>query len=258
MAARAGRSPATKVWGLSGFHWNTPISIAAWVMGLAQIPFIINFFWSMRRGEKVGRQSLGSDHPGMDGALAAAARQFHRRAGGLSRTLRIQPAGPGEGFHDANRTGPAERTRAARTDHVAQPLGARCSPNDFTNGNSLHRHRPARYRPLERQGRHLALPRFGSDALRRSLFRLHFPPARCRAGLLAARPAQRAGRHNEHGDPDRLIGHGGAGVGLAQDAATSTRYKIYMAITILCGVHLSRGQAGLRMAAKIRSLRRVH
>ena len=41
-----------KVWGLSGFEWNTPISIAAWVMGLAQIPFIINFFWSMKRGEK--------------------------------------------------------------------------------------------------------------------------------------------------------------------------------------------------------------
>jgi cytochrome c oxidase subunit 1 len=42
-----------KVWGLSGFHWNLPISIAAWVMGLAQIPFIINFFWSMRHGKKV-------------------------------------------------------------------------------------------------------------------------------------------------------------------------------------------------------------
>ena len=44
---------AEKVWGLSGFHWNTPISIAAWVMGLAQIPFIINFFWSIRHGKKV-------------------------------------------------------------------------------------------------------------------------------------------------------------------------------------------------------------
>ncbi|PYI91428.1 MAG: cytochrome C oxidase subunit I [Verrucomicrobia bacterium] len=42
-----------KVWGLSGFQWNTPISIAAWVMGLAQIPFIINFFWSIKRGQKV-------------------------------------------------------------------------------------------------------------------------------------------------------------------------------------------------------------
>ncbi|CAN5533098.1 cbb3-type cytochrome c oxidase subunit I [soil metagenome] len=42
-----------KVWGLSGFEWNVPISMAAWVMGVAQIPFIINFFWSMKRGEKV-------------------------------------------------------------------------------------------------------------------------------------------------------------------------------------------------------------
>jgi cytochrome c oxidase subunit I len=42
-----------KVWGLSGFQWNAPISIAAWVMGLAQLPFIINFFWSIWRGEKV-------------------------------------------------------------------------------------------------------------------------------------------------------------------------------------------------------------
>jgi cytochrome c oxidase subunit 1 len=42
-----------KVWGLSGFEWNTPISIAAWVMGLAQLPFIFNFFWSIWRGEKV-------------------------------------------------------------------------------------------------------------------------------------------------------------------------------------------------------------
>jgi cytochrome c oxidase subunit 1 len=41
------------IWGLTGFQWNTPISWAAWIMGLAQIPFIINFFWSIRHGEKV-------------------------------------------------------------------------------------------------------------------------------------------------------------------------------------------------------------
>jgi cytochrome c oxidase subunit 1 len=37
---------------LSGFEWNTPISWAAWIMGLAQLPFIINFFWSIKFGEK--------------------------------------------------------------------------------------------------------------------------------------------------------------------------------------------------------------
>src|SRR4051812_25279302 len=42
-----------KVWGLSGFQWNIPISIAAWVMGLAQLPFMFNFFYSIWKGEKV-------------------------------------------------------------------------------------------------------------------------------------------------------------------------------------------------------------
>ena len=41
------------IWGLTGFQWNTPISIAAWVMGLAQIPFILNLFWSIGHGKKV-------------------------------------------------------------------------------------------------------------------------------------------------------------------------------------------------------------
>jgi cytochrome c oxidase subunit 1 len=43
----------TLIWGLTGFEWNKPISWAAWIMGLAQIPFIINFFWSIKHGEKV-------------------------------------------------------------------------------------------------------------------------------------------------------------------------------------------------------------
>ncbi len=42
-----------KVWGLTGFGWNVPISTAAWLMGLAQIPFIVNFFWSIKHGRKV-------------------------------------------------------------------------------------------------------------------------------------------------------------------------------------------------------------
>jgi len=36
-------------------HWNEVISISAWVMGVAQIFFIVNFFWSMKRGKKVDR-----------------------------------------------------------------------------------------------------------------------------------------------------------------------------------------------------------
>jgi len=34
---------------------NKVMSYSAWLLALAQIPFIINFFWSMRRGEKVDR-----------------------------------------------------------------------------------------------------------------------------------------------------------------------------------------------------------
>jgi cytochrome c oxidase subunit 1 len=41
--------------GLSAYvlHLNIPISHAAWALGLAQIPFIINFFWSVNAGKKV-------------------------------------------------------------------------------------------------------------------------------------------------------------------------------------------------------------
>jgi cytochrome c oxidase subunit I len=41
------------VWGQTGFQWNSWISMAAWTMGIVQIPFIINFFWSIRHGKKV-------------------------------------------------------------------------------------------------------------------------------------------------------------------------------------------------------------
>jgi cytochrome c oxidase subunit 1 len=34
-------------------HLNVVVSIAAWCLGLAQIPFIINFFWSIKHGKKI-------------------------------------------------------------------------------------------------------------------------------------------------------------------------------------------------------------
>ena len=34
--------------------WNTVISMGAWTLGLFQLPFIFNFFWSIKKGEKVG------------------------------------------------------------------------------------------------------------------------------------------------------------------------------------------------------------
>src|SRR5208283_2448428 len=32
---------------------NIPISHAVWALGLAQLPFIINFFWSINRGKQI-------------------------------------------------------------------------------------------------------------------------------------------------------------------------------------------------------------
>lgn len=34
-------------------HWNEVMSWGAWILALAQIPFIINFFYSMKKGKKV-------------------------------------------------------------------------------------------------------------------------------------------------------------------------------------------------------------
>ena len=41
----------------SMIHLNTTISYAAWLLGLAQIPFIINIFWSIKNGKKVTRSA---------------------------------------------------------------------------------------------------------------------------------------------------------------------------------------------------------
>jgi cytochrome c oxidase subunit 1 len=43
------------VFGHTGLEWNTVISYSAFLLGLAQIPFIINFFWSIWNGQKIGR-----------------------------------------------------------------------------------------------------------------------------------------------------------------------------------------------------------
>jgi cytochrome c oxidase subunit I len=35
-------------------HWNEVSSWGAWMLGISQIPFIINFFWSLKKGKKAG------------------------------------------------------------------------------------------------------------------------------------------------------------------------------------------------------------
>jgi hypothetical protein len=102
---------AEKVWGLSGFHWNIPISIAAWVMGLAQIPFIIissgacgtERKWTTTRGKR----------PPWNGPRPLRRRMAtSRRAGRLSRALRIQPAGPEKDY--TMQTEPVQPNERAR------------------------------------------------------------------------------------------------------------------------------------------------
>ena len=51
--------------------------------------------------------------------------------------------------------------------------------------------------------------------------RLHFFAHRCRAGDVAARLAQRSRRHHEHGHSHPVVGHGGAGMGGAEDEKVS-------------------------------------
>ncbi len=41
-------------------HLNQFMSISAWLLALAQIPFIINFFWSMKKGRKVAENHWGA------------------------------------------------------------------------------------------------------------------------------------------------------------------------------------------------------
>ena len=41
-------------------HWNLTISHSAWTLGLFQIPFIINFFWSINHGKKCGNNPWNS------------------------------------------------------------------------------------------------------------------------------------------------------------------------------------------------------
>jgi cytochrome c oxidase subunit 1 len=50
---KAGQGAAALGLSPRALHMNVGISHAVWALGLAQIPFIINFFWSIRNGKKV-------------------------------------------------------------------------------------------------------------------------------------------------------------------------------------------------------------
>ena len=77
---------------------------AAYFTAAVQILFLINLFWSMWKGPKAPDESVELDVARVDHPLAAAVRQFRRRAsGGESRSVRIQRPGRAEGLHHADR-----------------------------------------------------------------------------------------------------------------------------------------------------------
>lgn len=53
MSRRLADGGATYMHNQPVLHWNIPMSYAAWIMGIFQIFFIFNFFWSIRNGRKV-------------------------------------------------------------------------------------------------------------------------------------------------------------------------------------------------------------
>jgi cytochrome c oxidase subunit 1 len=62
-------------------------SWCAWLLALSQVPFFINFFWSLRHGEVRRSQPVAVDDRRVAGAVAAAARQLRPRADHLPRPV---------------------------------------------------------------------------------------------------------------------------------------------------------------------------
>src|SRR5204863_10132816 len=78
-----------------------------------------------------------------------------------------------------------------------------------------------RHRSLEREDRYLAFPGVRSDALWRSFLGVHLFADRRSPWHVAAWPAERSSRHNEHCDPDHVVSDSGAGLGVTEDAKIS-------------------------------------
>ena len=171
-------------------HLNVVSSWGAWIMALFQIPFIFNFFWSIWKGEKTGREPVAGHDDRVGGSLASAARQFPRGPGSVPRALRVQRSRRGQGLRAAVR-------------------------GLMRDGHSLHRRGAPRHRPDQRQDRHLALPGLGGHAVRRPVCELH-PDPDGGAELAAGRhDSERPARHVQHDRPDFVLRHDGHGLGVA-------------------------------------------
>ena len=97
---------------------NRGISHAAYLLGAAQLIFVVNFFWSLARGRARGGEPLGGRHARVDGRLAAAAPQLRSDPDRRARAARARP--PGRARARARLAGTG---RGARGGAGADPTG---------------------------------------------------------------------------------------------------------------------------------------
>ena len=171
-------------------HWNESSSWGAWIMALFQIPFIFNFFWSIRKGETVGENPWQATTIEWSAPSPPPHGNFARRAASVPGALRVQRSRRGQGLRAAVR-------------------------GLIRDGHPLHRRGTARHRSQQRQDRHLAVPRVGGHAVRGAVCELHPDPGR-RAELAAGRhDPGRPARDVQHDRPDIVLRHHGDGLGVA-------------------------------------------
>ena len=149
--------------------YNVIIGMAAWTLGLFQIPFIINFFMSIKWGKPV------DNNPWEATTLEWSA-----------------PSPPGHGnflTEPIVYRGPYEYSvpGAAKRLHADVRAGEGVADG---HEHSVHGRRAARHRADQRQARDLAVPGVRSDAVRRAVLDLHHP-AHGRAGMAARRAERR-------------------------------------------------------------------
>ena len=196
-----------------GLHWmNMPID-RCWGLGLSQVPFIFNLFFSIKHGKKSRRQSVGCHHTlEWDAPAPCRARQLpparltagptntaSRARNTITSRSSCRGANRGKLTHRSliaiQKQGmihkfPRVRRRRLQSYYRFFPQTIR------KNGNPLHTVKPPGHRPLECQGRHLAVSRVGSDALRRAVLHLHHPALDAWSRLLGRTVCHKAGRHH--------------------------------------------------------------
>ena len=189
-------------------HWHVVIGYAAWALGLFQLPFIINFFSSIKWGALVDKNPWEATTLEWSAPSPPGSRQLRHRADRVSRAVRVQRAGFGEGLHAAVRAGKGLRTM----NRVPCPPWWRFSAN--MNIPYTVEARPDTGLPNGKLGIWLFL---ASEVMLFGALFSTYILLRVGAAEWPQRRAQRAARHHQHHHPDRILGDDGDGVGVAED-----------------------------------------